>query len=71
MVHDCGKAGKGVSNVITCVADPLNSTSMFGVRVVRILHFVNELNDVGNGIVNVAVDLACEQRRDGYDVAIV
>lgn len=36
----------------------------------RILHLVNHLERVGNGIVNVAVDLACVQSRLGHDVAV-
>ncbi|MGL4635496.1 MAG: glycosyltransferase family 4 protein [Beijerinckiaceae bacterium] len=35
----------------------------------RILHLTNHCADVGNGIMNVAVDLACEQRALGHDVA--
>lgn len=37
----------------------------------RIMHVVNELVDNGNGIVNVAVDLACTQSADGHDVSVV
>lgn len=36
----------------------------------RILHALNRLNDSGNGIVNVAVDLALEQRRQGHEVSV-
>ncbi|MEP9390767.1 glycosyltransferase family 4 protein [Gordonia sp. VNK1] len=36
----------------------------------RILHLLNELRDIGNGIVNVGVDLAVEQARAGHQVAI-
>ncbi len=36
----------------------------------RILHMTNHIQEVGNGIVNVAVDLACLQAKDGHDVAI-
>jgi len=35
----------------------------------RILHILNHLSDRGNGIVNVAVDLAIEQRKAGHIVA--
>jgi glycosyltransferase involved in cell wall biosynthesis len=34
----------------------------------RILHLLNHVDRVGNGIVHVAVDLACVQARDGHDV---
>ncbi len=37
----------------------------------RILHILNELRIIGNGIVNVAVDLACLQANTGHDVAVV
>jgi glycosyltransferase involved in cell wall biosynthesis len=36
----------------------------------RILHLSNHLQQIGNGIVNVAVDLACLQAKDGHDVSI-
>ena len=36
----------------------------------RILHVLNHVIDEGNGIVNVAVDLAILQRRNGHDVTI-
>jgi glycosyltransferase involved in cell wall biosynthesis len=36
----------------------------------RILHITNHLQKIGNGIVNVAVDLACLQSQDGHDVAV-
>ncbi|MBE9007086.1 glycosyltransferase family 4 protein [Fortiea sp. LEGE XX443] len=36
----------------------------------RILHITNHLEKIGNGIVNVAVDLACLQSQDGHDVAV-
>jgi glycosyltransferase involved in cell wall biosynthesis len=35
---------------------------------VRILHLLNHVDRIGNGIVNVAVDLACLQARAGHDV---
>jgi glycosyltransferase involved in cell wall biosynthesis len=35
----------------------------------RILHILNHLSDRGNGIVNLAVDLAIEQRKAGYSAA--
>lgn len=38
---------------------------------VRIIHLVNELRDIGNGIVNVAVDLAVEQSRAGHEVLVL
>ena len=34
----------------------------------RILHITNHVLEVGNGIVNVAVDLACSQSALGHDV---
>ncbi len=36
----------------------------------RILHVLNELRDIGNGIVNTVVDLACRQSELGHEVAI-
>jgi len=36
----------------------------------RILHLTNHIQKVGNGIVNVAVDLACLQAKDGHNVAM-
>ncbi len=36
----------------------------------RILHILNHVQNAGNGIVNVAVDLACLQARDHHEVAI-
>ncbi|MBW4645967.1 MAG: glycosyltransferase family 4 protein [Goleter apudmare HA4340-LM2] len=36
----------------------------------RILHLTNHVQQIGNGIVNVAVDLACLQAQNGHDVAI-
>ena len=36
----------------------------------RILHISNHVKEIGNGIVNVAVDLACLQAKDGHNVAI-
>jgi glycosyltransferase involved in cell wall biosynthesis len=35
----------------------------------KILHITNDIQEIGNGIVNVAVDLACLQAKDGHDVA--
>ncbi|OBF27946.1 glycosyltransferase family 4 protein [Mycobacterium sp. ACS4331] len=37
----------------------------------RIVHLLNELCDTGNGIVNVAVDLACAQASAGHEVMVV
>lgn len=34
----------------------------------RILHICNHVQKIGNGIVNVAVDLACLQAKNGHDV---
>jgi glycosyltransferase involved in cell wall biosynthesis len=36
----------------------------------RILHLTNHVQQIGNGIVNVAVDLACLQAQNGHDVAV-
>jgi len=36
----------------------------------RVLHILNHINQAGNGIVNVALDLACLQARAGHDVGI-
>ncbi|WP_071189438.1 glycosyltransferase family 4 protein [Trichormus sp. NMC-1] len=36
----------------------------------RILHITNHVQKIGNGIVNVAVDLACLQTKKGLDVAV-
>ena len=37
----------------------------------RILHILNEVREIGNGIVNVTVDLACLQAKNGYNVSVV
>ncbi|ESA38653.1 group 1 glycosyl transferase [Leptolyngbya sp. Heron Island J] len=37
----------------------------------RVLHILNHIQKVGNGIVNVAVDLACLQAQAGYDVSVI
>ncbi|AKG22679.1 glycosyltransferase family 4 protein [Calothrix sp. 336/3] len=37
----------------------------------RILHILNHVQEIGNGIVNVAVDLACIQANSGHDVAVI
>lgn len=36
----------------------------------RVLHVLNHIQEIGNGIVNVAIDLACLQARDGHEVAV-
>ncbi|MBW4443790.1 MAG: glycosyltransferase family 4 protein [Plectolyngbya sp. WJT66-NPBG17] len=36
----------------------------------RILHVLNHVQDIGNGIVNAAIDLACCQAQAGFEVAI-
>jgi glycosyltransferase involved in cell wall biosynthesis len=36
----------------------------------RVLHILNDVTDQGNGIVNTAVDLAIEQTRQGFVVAV-
>ncbi len=37
----------------------------------RIIHILNHLQKIGNGIVNVAVDLACLQAKTGHEVAVI
>ena len=37
----------------------------------RILHILNHVQEIGNGIVNVAVDLACLQAKNAHEVAVV
>jgi len=37
----------------------------------RIIHILNHVQEIGNGIVNVAVDLACLQSQFGDDVAVI
>lgn len=36
----------------------------------RILHILNDIRALGNGIINVAVDLACLQSQEGHTVAV-
>lgn len=36
----------------------------------RILHILNHVQEIGNGIVNVAVDLACLQAKSGHNVGV-
>jgi len=36
----------------------------------RVLHILNHVQEIGNGIVNVAVDLACLQAKVGHEVAV-
>lgn len=36
----------------------------------RILHILNDVQQAGNGIINVAIDLACSQARDGHEVRV-
>lgn len=36
----------------------------------RILHILNHIQEIGNGIVNVAVDLACLQAKTGHYVSV-
>lgn len=36
----------------------------------KILHISNHIQEIGNGIVNVAVDLACLQAKTGHQVAV-
>lgn len=37
----------------------------------RVLHILNDVTNLGNGIVNTAVDLAMEQARQGLEVAVI
>ncbi|MEH1998614.1 MAG: glycosyltransferase family 4 protein [Nostoc sp.] len=37
----------------------------------RIIHILNHVQEIGNGIVNVAVDLACFQAKSGHQVAVI
>jgi len=36
----------------------------------RVLHLVNRINEAGDGITNVSVDLAVQQQRSGHDVTV-
>jgi glycosyltransferase involved in cell wall biosynthesis len=36
----------------------------------RILHILNDVRELGNGIINVAIDLACLQAKAGCEVAV-
>jgi glycosyltransferase involved in cell wall biosynthesis len=36
----------------------------------RVLHLVNRINEAGDGITNVSVDLAIQQRRSGHEVTL-
>ncbi|QLE56523.1 glycosyltransferase family 4 protein [Nostoc sp. TCL26-01] len=36
----------------------------------KILHLSNHIQEIGNGIVNVAIDLACLQAKNGHEVAV-
>lgn len=37
----------------------------------RIIHILNHIQEIGNGIVNVAIDLACLQAKTGHEVAVI
>ncbi len=37
----------------------------------RIVHVLNHIQEIGNGIVNVAIDLACLQAKIGHQVAVI
>lgn len=37
----------------------------------RIIHILNHVQEIGNGIVNVAIDLACLQAKSGDEVAVI
>ena len=36
----------------------------------KIIHVLNDIQEIGNGIVNVAIDLACLQAKNGHHVAV-
>lgn len=40
-------------------------------KTIRVLHTLNHVREVGNGIVNASVDLACGQAKLGHAVAVV
>lgn len=40
-------------------------------KFMRIIHILNHVQEIGNGIVNVAVDLACLQSQSGDHVAVI
>jgi glycosyltransferase involved in cell wall biosynthesis len=40
------------------------------IDVIKILHLLNDVREIGTGIVNVAVDLACLQAKLGYQVSV-
>ncbi len=46
---------------------PLHHTNYL---IMRILHILNDIRALGNGIINVAVDLACLQAQEGHTVAV-
>lgn len=37
----------------------------------KILHLANDVRECGNGIINVLVDLACHQAKEGHDIVVV
>ncbi len=37
----------------------------------KIIHILNDIREIGNGIINAAVDIACLQAKNGHDVAVV
>lgn len=37
----------------------------------KIIHILNDIQEIGNGIINVAVDIACLQAKNGHDVAVI
>jgi glycosyltransferase involved in cell wall biosynthesis len=52
----------------------LSQLSLFFIHisnVMRIMHILNHVQEIGNGIVNVAVDLACLQAKSGDEVAVI
>ncbi|MBF2014553.1 MAG: glycosyltransferase family 4 protein [Rivularia sp. T60_A2020_040] len=37
----------------------------------KIIHILNDIQEIGNGIINVAVDTACLQAKNGHNVAVI
>jgi glycosyltransferase involved in cell wall biosynthesis len=58
-----------LTDAVDTMATPSPSAQSNGDRL-TILHVVDHVRNVGNGIVNVAVDLACAQAAAGHRVAI-
>ena len=52
--------------LLTCTATYMRAMVVH----MRIVHILNHVREVGNGIVNVAVDLACLQAKAGHEVVV-